>query len=68
MGRLAFLRVAMKKYGITRKDLADRLGLNYTGVNRWFFIDDMAISYIFKIAELYGLKVKTSIKPKQTGN
>ncbi len=68
VGRLAFLRVAMKKYGITRKDLADRLGLNYAGVNRWFFIDDMAISYIFKIAELYGLKVKTIIKPKQTGN
>ena len=53
---------------VARKDIADRLGLNYTGVNRWFFIDDMAISYIFKIAELYGLKVKTTIKPKQTGN
>lgn len=66
VGRLAFLRVAMKKYGITRKDIADRLGLNYTGVNRWFFIDDMAISYIFKIAELYDLKVRTTIKPKSS--
>ena len=67
IGRLAFLRVAMSKYGIKRKELADRLGLNYAGVNRWFRVDDISISYLFKIAELYDLKVKTTIKPKQTG-
>ncbi len=55
--RLAFLRVAMGKYGIERKKIAELLGLNYTGVNRWFKVDDIAISYIFKIAELYDLKV-----------
>lgn len=65
---LAFLRIAMQKYGISRKDLAEQLGLNYTGVNRWFHVDDIAISYIFKIAELYDLKVKTTIKPRPTGN
>ena len=56
--RLAFLRMAMGRYGIERKNLAEQLGLNYTGVNRWFKVDDIAISYIYKIAELYGLKVK----------
>ena len=56
--RLAFLRVAMSQYGIERKKLAEQLGLNYTGVNRWFKVDDIAISYLYKIAELYGLKVK----------
>ena len=56
--RLAFLRVAMKQYGIERKKLAEQLGLNYTGVNRWFKVDDIAISYLYKIAELYGLKLK----------
>lgn len=56
--RLAFLRVAMARYGIERKKLAEQLGLNYTGVNRWFKVDDIAISYLYKIAELYGLKVK----------
>lgn len=66
--RLAFLRVAMQKYGISRKEVAEKLGLNYTGVNRWFRVDDIAISYIFKIAEFYGLKVKTTIKPKPKGN
>jgi transcriptional regulator with XRE-family HTH domain len=58
--RLAFLRIAMSRYGIERKDLAEKLGLNYTGVNRWFKVDDIAISYIYKIAELYGLKVKVN--------
>ena len=56
--RLAFLRIAMSQYGIERKALAEQLELNYTGVNRWFKVDDIAISYIYKIAELYGLKVK----------
>ena len=56
--RLAFLRVAMGQYGIERKALAEKLDLNYTGVNRWFKVDDIALSYLYKIAELYDLKVK----------
>lgn len=56
--RLAFLRIAMSQYGIERKDVAEKLELNYTGVNRWFKVDDMAITYIYRIAEIYGLKVK----------
>ena len=56
--RLAFLRVAMGQYGIERKALAEQLDLNYTGVNRWVKVDDIALSYLYKIAELYGLKVK----------
>ena len=56
--RLAFLRIAMSQNGIERKKLAEQLELNYTGVNRWFKVDDIAISYIYKIAEIYGLKVK----------
>ena len=59
LARLAFLRVAMGQYGIERKDLASKLGIGYTGVNRW--VDDIAISYIYKIAELYGLEVKVKI-------
>ena len=63
--RLAFLRVAMSQYGIERKKLAEQLELNYTGVNRWFKVDDIAISYLYKIAELYGLKVKIKASIKQ---
>lgn len=56
--RLAFLRLAMSQYGIERKAIAEQLGLNYVGVSRWFMVDDIALSYIFEIAELYGLNVK----------
>ena len=59
--RLAFLQIAMKLNGIERKKLAQQLDLNYTGVNRWFKVDDIAISYLFKIAELYGLRVVISL-------
>ena len=67
--RLAFLRVAMSQYGIERKKLAEQLELNYTGVNRWFKVDDIAISYLYKIAELYGLtvKIKAVIQKKDSG-
>ena len=51
----------MGQYGIERKDLASKLGIGYTGVNRWFKVDDIAISYIYRIAELYGLEVKVKV-------
>ena len=63
--RLAFLCVAMSQYGIERKKLAEQLELNYTGVNRWFKVDDIAISYLYKIADLYGLKVKIKARIHQ---
>lgn len=63
--RLAFLRVAFALYDIKRTTVAEDLGLNITGVNRWFRVDDMSISYIFKIAELYGLKVRITATPKK---
>ena len=59
--RLAFLQIAMKLNGIERKTLAQQLELNYTGVNRWFKVDDISISYLYQIAELYNLTL--SIKP-----
>lgn len=62
LGRLAFLQVALKLNGIERKDLAQKLELFYTGVNRWFKVDDIAISYLFRIAEIYGLKLGISVK------
>ncbi|MCQ2147082.1 MAG: hypothetical protein MJZ16_06145 [Bacteroidales bacterium] len=65
LSRLAFLQIAMKLNGIQRKVLAEQLDLNYTGVNRWFKVDDIAISYIFKIAELYGLKVSVKAVKKK---
>ena len=65
LARLAFLRIAMSQYGITRKDMARKLDLNYTGVNRWFYVDDMALSYVYEIAETYGLRVRIKVVPSK---
>ncbi len=65
ISRLAFLRVAMGQYGIERKKLAEQLGIGYGGLSRWFKVDDISISYIFKIAELYGLTFKVKAAPKK---
>ncbi len=66
--RLAFLRIAMSRYGIERRQLAEDLGFNYAGIGRWFRVDDIAISHIYRIAELYGLnvKIKATIKRETT--
>ena len=66
--RLAFLQIAMKLNGIERKVLAQQLGLNYTGVNRWFKVDDISISYLFRIAELYNLKVDVNFQRLKSSN
>ena len=63
--RLAFFRVAMALYGINRKDLAEKLGIGYSGVNRWFKVDDISVSYLFKTADIYGLKVKVTATPQK---
>lgn len=65
LNRLAFLRAAMGIYHIERKKLAEQLGIGYTGLNRWFKVDDVAVSYIFKTAELYDLKVRVKAQIKQ---
>jgi hypothetical protein len=41
--------------------MASKLGIGCTGVNRWFKVDDISISYIYRIAELYGLEVKVKV-------
>ena len=41
--------------------MASKLGIGYTGVNRWFKVDDIAISYIYRISELNGLEVKVKV-------
>lgn len=65
MTRLGFLLIALKAHGIDRHDLATKLGLNYTAVNRWFKVDDIAISYLYEIAELYDLELVCTYKKKR---
>ena len=55
--RMSFLRLAMSVYNMDRKTIAEKLDLAPAAVTRWFAVDDIYVSYIYKIAELYGLKV-----------
>ena len=63
--RLQFLQLAMKKNGITKVDIAQKLGLQYNSVRHWFVVDDIYVSHIFNIAHIYGFKVDIQIKPKE---
>ncbi len=56
--RLTFLQIAMSVYQIDKRELSEKLGISYTGVLRWFKVDDISLSYIFQIAELYELDVR----------
>ena len=55
--RMSFLRLAMSIYDMDRTTIAAGLGLAPAAVTRWFAVDDIYVSYIFRIAELYHLKV-----------
>lgn len=61
--KLSFLDEAMDRYGISRKDTAEKLGIGYTAMYYWFKSDDIFISYIYKIAEMHNLKVLIKIDP-----
>ena len=60
---LTFLAVALQKED--KEKIANELGLGYTTVYYWLTHDDIFISYIFKIAELIGKRVKITIRKAQ---
>ena len=59
--RLAFLERAM--VGVDRMELQKKLGIGTTTIYYWLTHDDIFISYIFRIAEALGKKVKINIRP-----
>ena len=63
--RVRFLLDALSKQGITKGQVAKDLGMKANSVRHWFVVDDIYVSYIFKIAELYGFKVCIDIRPKE---
>lgn len=62
--RLGFLQIAFNAFGIDRQELANQLGIHYSTVNRWFKVDDIKISYLYKITELYNLELVCECKTK----
>jgi len=59
--RLSFLAEAL---AVNDKEaVARELGIGVTGIYYWLSHDDMYISYIYRIAEILGKKVKVTIRP-----
>ena len=61
--RLEFLASALKRYNIYREDISPKMGIGNTTIYYWLSHDDVFISYIYKLAELAGLKVTIRITP-----
>ncbi len=62
--RLAFIRVAMYKTGVTNDLLAKKLGYIRGAVQKFFQTDDTSISNIYKIAEAFDWTVNIRFKKK----
>lgn len=60
--RLSFLERAIAD--VDRAELQKKIGVGTTTVYYWLSHDDIFISYIFKIADALGKKVKVTIRPK----
>ena len=60
--RLAFLEKAL--VGADKAKLCEQLGISPSTIYYWLSHDDMYISYIFKVAQAIGKKVRISITRK----
>lgn len=66
--RLENLKLFQIAYGITNKNLAEPVRMNQTGVNRWFKVDDISISYLYIIAQHFDAELEITVKKKQKTN
>lgn len=55
---MSFLTVALKRYGITKKELAKATGLSYSTITYFYSVDDITISRILDIANSLDFCVK----------
>lgn len=60
--RLAFLSAYLDAKGISRVELANRMGLGWSTVATWFRKDDIKISRLFQIADSLGFSVRVDLK------
>lgn len=59
--RLSFLAEALSDQD--KKKVSEELGIGLTSVYYWLTHDDIFVSYIYKIADIIGKKVKITIRP-----
>jgi transcriptional regulator with XRE-family HTH domain len=62
--RLAFIRVAMYKTGVTNTLLAEKIGCIRGAVQKFFQTDDTSLSNIYRIAEAFDWTVNIRFKKK----
>lgn len=60
---LDFLTIALNQYRINKTDLCRDLNLGATTIYSWQVHDDCFMSYIFRIAEMRGLRLNIDINP-----
>ena len=60
--RLAFLADALKD--VDKEEVAKKIEMGYSTVYYWLEHDDINISYIYRIADAIGRKVKITIRPR----
>ena len=63
---LPFLCVAMAREHVTSQEIANRLGLYYTTVHRWFDKNDMFLSRVEEVADVLDLSVRIDVTPLDT--
>lgn len=66
-GHLDFLWLAVQEEGLSKKDLAQRLGLNYYTVVRWFQNDDITMKRLWDIAAALGRDLLINVRPDGRG-
>lgn len=62
---LTFLLEFMARNNLSKNKLAQAVGLFPAAVTQWFDTDDVSISYLFKIGEIYDAEIIFIVMPKQ---
>lgn len=63
--RLEFLASALKRYNIARDDVQPKMNVGTTTIYYWLSHDDVFISYMYKFAEVTGLRFAIKITPNK---
>lgn len=63
---LAFLDEFMKKRKLSKRGFADEIKMSPGAVFTWFTLDDIAISYLNVIKDIYNVNLEFKILPKES--
>lgn len=63
--KLEFLASALKRYNISREDVQEKMNIGTTTIYYWLSHDDVFISYMYKFADVTGLKFAIRITPNK---